>query len=338
MMKKPLQFVLMFLLFTLISGASMAQWIVMDGSVLFENAALGWVKEFTTAGVSDGPNSAYYTIVDDPDIQGNKLIKLDKRTTNSRESWRLDWQVNNDNNALTMVLRMKPTPEILEYASTATTDVRLLWIQFRSGAFRDTWNAYLPNIVSSEQSLANMIHNFSEWTIYRWVMKRDSSFLYINENPVPVFAGVSSLAETDHRLMFGARTNIPAGAYYDWMVWNLEGGYAPGQGPHLPASLTGLPGGGTSTGRELSGEPALFEVYPNPVESIAGIRYSVEHAGHTKLDLYDLTGRLLLNLVDQVHQPGTYETQIDRGGLPAGMYFVRYSSGMVTSVRRMIIR
>jgi hypothetical protein len=338
-MRKLLHFGFVLSLITLISNVSMAQWTVMDGSVLFENAALGWVKEFTTPGASDGPNSAYYTIVDDPDIQGNKLIKLDKRTTNSRESWRLDWQVNNDNNALTLVLRMKPTAEILEYATTATTDIRFMWLQFRTGAFRDTWDFNAPNVILSNQSLAQMTYDFSNWTIFRFVMKRDSSFLYINENPTPAFAGLSTLADVDHRFMFGARTNIPAGAYYDWIVWNLEGGYAPGQGPALPATLTGLPGGDPSSNRDMTAsEPALFEVYPNPVQSFASIRYTVEQAGQTRLDLYDLTGRLLFNVVDQVHQPGTYETQFDRGSLPAGMYFVRYGSGITTSVMRMIIK
>ncbi len=339
-MKKTLRFVFISLAFTMSGNLLMAQWAVMDGSLLFENTALGWVKEFTTPGVSDGPNSAYYTVVDDPDIEGNKLIKLNKLTTNSRESWRLDWQVSNDDNALTLVVRMKPTAEILEYATTATTDVRLMWLQNRTGAFRDTWDFNLPNVILSNQSLAQMTHDFSDWSIYRFVMKRDSSLLYINENPVPAFAGKSNLAEEDHRFMFGARTNIPAGAYYDWIVWNLEGGYAPGQGPALPATLTGLPGGGDPTSNRdiVSNEPALFEVYPNPVQSYASIRYSVEHAGQTRLDLYDLTGRLLFTVVDKMHQPGNYETHIERGSLMAGMYFVRYSSGHASSVRRVLIK
>lgn len=338
-MKKTLRFVLITLIFTMLSGLSTAQWTVMDGSVLFEDAALGWVKEFTTAGVSDGEKSTYYTVVDDPDIEENKLIKLDKRTTNSRESWRLDWQVSNDDNALTVVLRMKPTAEILEYATTATTDVRLLWMQTRTGAFRDTWQFWLPNIIESNQSIADLIHDFSDWTIFRWVMKRDSSFLYINENPAPAFAGLTNSADEDHRFMFGARNNNPAGAYYDWMVWNLEGGYAPGQGPALPATLTGLPAGDPSSSRDMiSGEPALFEVYPNPMQSYASIRYSVEQAGQTRLDLYDLTGRFHFSIVDKMHQPGNYESHIKREGLPAGMYFIRYSSAQGSSVRRMLVK
>ena len=336
-MQKTLRFVLITLIFTMLSGLSTAQWTVMDGSVLFEDAALGWYKEFTTPGVSDGEKSTYYTVVDDPDIEENKLIKLDKRTTNSRESWRLDWQVSNDDNALTLVLRMKPTAEILEYANTATTDVRLLWLQTRTGAFRDTWQFWMPNKIDSNQSLADLTHDFSDWTIFRWVMKRDSSFLYIIENPAPAFAGLTDMADEDHRFMFGARNNNPAGAYYDWMVWNLEGGYAPGQGPALPDNLTGLPDE-TSTRDLASDEPALFEVYPNPMQSFASIKYSVEHAGQTTLDLYDLTGRLLFTIVDKMHQPGSYETNIDRGSLPAGIYFVRYSSGHANTVKRMIIK
>jgi hypothetical protein len=66
--------------------------------------------------------------------------------------------------------------------------------------------------------------------------------------------------------MFGARTNVPAGAYYDWMVWNLEGGYAPGQGPELPDNLTGLPGDPSSSRTILFLKGfLLFEVYPNPM-------------------------------------------------------------------------
>jgi len=232
---------------------------------------------------------------------------------------------------------MKPTAEILEYATTATGDVRLIYISPRTGAFRDTWNFYLPNVLESNQSAGNLIHEFSDWAIFRMVMKRDSSFLYINENPVPAFAGITDFVDENKFILFGANTNIAMGAYYDWLVWNLEGGYAPGQGPALPDNLTGLPDE-TSTRDLASDEPALFEVYPNPMQSFASIKYSVEHAGQTTLDLYDLTGRLLFTIVDKMHQPGSYETNIDRGSLPAGIYFVRYSSGHANTVKRMIIK
>jgi hypothetical protein len=43
-MKKTLQFAFFTLIFTMLSGLSTAQWTMMDGSTLFEDAALGWVK------------------------------------------------------------------------------------------------------------------------------------------------------------------------------------------------------------------------------------------------------------------------------------------------------
>lgn len=67
----------------------------------------------------------------------------------------------------------------------------------------------------------------------------------------------------------------------------------------------------------------LLEVYPNPMQDRATIRYDLEEAGPVKIEVYDLLGRRVTKLVDQVKEEGEHEV-IWRPGkiLAPGKYFV----------------
>jgi hypothetical protein len=72
---------------------------------------------------------------------------------------------------------------------------------------------------------------------------------------------------------------------------------------------------------------ALQQNYPNPFNPTTQIPYEIpvgtRHA--VSLRVYDVLGREVATLVDEVKQPGTYAVKFDGSGLASGVYFYRLS-------------
>ena len=103
-----------------------------------------------------------------------------------------------------------------------------------------------------------------------------------------------------------------------------------------------FPGGVTATAIEIvSGEIsehfALEQNYPNPFNPATTIRFALVETGQAELAVFDLLGRRVATLVDEVLPGGSYEVRFDAAGLPSGMYVYRLTAGGRTSVRRMAL-
>jgi hypothetical protein len=73
-------------------------------------------------------------------------------------------------------------------------------------------------------------------------------------------------------------------------------------------------------------QPERFELaqnFPNPFNDQTTIQYSVPRASRVKLTLYDLEGRKVATLVDEVKPAGMYHLSWRPIGLASGVYFVR---------------
>ena len=102
-----------------------------------------------------------------------------------------------------------------------------------------------------------------------------------------------------------------------------------------------------STGiNDLAGEilPESFSMksYPNPFNASVNIAYSLEQGGQTTLSIYDLTGRLVNQLVSGDIPAGDHFaswTGLDTSGQPvsSGMYLVRLNSQQKTIADRIVM-
>jgi cytochrome c553 len=77
---------------------------------------------------------------------------------------------------------------------------------------------------------------------------------------------------------------------------------------------------------------SLNQNYPNPFGPATTITYSLARKEHVNISVYDLGGRHVCSLVDQVQEPSRYRTEWDgtndRGeAVPPGVYFIRYHAG-----------
>ena len=91
------------------------------------------------------------------------------------------------------------------------------------------------------------------------------------------------------------------------------------------------------TPADKPGELALDQNYPNPFNPSTVISYEVPEQQHVRLAVYDVTGRKISLLVDQVRSPGTYEVTWDTGQLASGVYMYRLEAGGEILTRQMTL-
>jgi hypothetical protein len=88
---------------------------------------------------------------------------------------------------------------------------------------------------------------------------------------------------------------------------------------------------------ELPSRFALFQNYPNPFNPVTIIQFSIVNSQLTILKVYDVLGREVATLVNEVKQPGTYTVQWDASGVASGVYFYRLEAGSFTSVKKLLL-
>jgi hypothetical protein len=70
----------------------------------------------------------------------------------------------------------------------------------------------------------------------------------------------------------------------------------------------------------------LGEPFPNPTHGELTLRFSLPVRGQARLELFDVTGRLVRTAFDQVLDAGTYEDNALLTGQKPGVYFYRLTT------------
>jgi len=82
--------------------------------------------------------------------------------------------------------------------------------------------------------------------------------------------------------------------------------------------------------------------YPNPSRSSVTFKYQLATTGEARLDIYDITGRLIKSLPQGIISAGTVRTFIWDGSsrtgekVSAGVYFCRLTAGGMNKTQRMV--
>lgn len=70
-------------------------------------------------------------------------------------------------------------------------------------------------------------------------------------------------------------------------------------------------------------EFSLSQNYPNPFNPTTKIDFAIPMEGHVSMKIYDITGREVMNLVNEVRPAGFYSVNFNGSNLASGMYFYR---------------
>jgi hypothetical protein len=94
-----------------------------------------------------------------------------------------------------------------------------------------------------------------------------------------------------------------------------------------------------------AGIPQVFDLqqnYPNPFNPSTIIRYDIPSTAFVKLVIYDVLGREVATLANEVQKPGRYQIQWHPTGLSTGVYFYRMEAkaqeggGSFTNVKKLL--
>ena len=84
-------------------------------------------------------------------------------------------------------------------------------------------------------------------------------------------------------------------------------------------------------------EFSLSQNYPNPFNPTTSIQYQVSSIEKVNLFVYDILGRQVKTLVNEVKSPGSYEVHFDASQLASGVYFYRLTSGSFMQTKKMMV-
>ena len=100
----------------------------------------------------------------------------------------------------------------------------------------------------------------------------------------------------------------------------------------------------------IPNEFALEQNYPNPFNPTTTIQYAIPNVAsglpagqasfslsNVQLKIYDLLGREVRTLVNEVKSPGTYEVKFDASQFTSGVYFYKLQSGDFTEIKKMLL-
>lgn len=83
-------------------------------------------------------------------------------------------------------------------------------------------------------------------------------------------------------------------------------------------------------------DETLGQNYPNPFTRSTTITFGSE-GGLTTIQLFDVNGRLVRNILQKPLDKGQHRITIDRGDLPPGQYFYRLTNGKNKSTKRLVV-
>lgn len=98
---------------------------------------------------------------------------------------------------------------------------------------------------------------------------------------------------------------------------------------------------GFATSVEENGTvPTVFNLdqnYPNPFNPTTIISYSLPEAASVSLKVFDVLGREVQTLVNDVKNAGTYTVEFNANNLPSGVYIYRIETPNYSSVKKMLL-
>ncbi|MBK9226206.1 MAG: T9SS type A sorting domain-containing protein [Ignavibacteria bacterium] len=117
---------------------------------------------------------------------------------------------------------------------------------------------------------------------------------------------------------------------------NCPDGWAVGNAGAI-SRMSGEPTGISTVSSEVPSSYLLKQNYPNPFNPTTNINFSLPKSGLVTLKIYDISGREVAVLLNEVKSAGSYLVGFNAAGLPSGAYFYRLTSGNFSETKKMML-
>jgi hypothetical protein len=134
---------------------------------------------------------------------------------------------------------------------------------------------------------------------------------------------VYALSTSGSNIYAGGDFSSIAGAYHS-SVAELTSSY----------TITGVE---KKSGASLPMIFALNQNYPNPFNPSTIISFQIPAANHVSLKVYDMLGREVTTLVDEMQTAGSHSVAFNASRYASGVYFYRLQAGSYTAAKKLVL-
>jgi hypothetical protein len=92
-----------------------------------------------------------------------------------------------------------------------------------------------------------------------------------------------------------------------------------------------------NTNNQIPNKFSLEQNYPNPFNPTTNIKFAIPSTGLVKLVIFDILGREVETLVNEVKVAGNYTVDFNASALSSGVYFYRIEAGNFTMTKKMLL-
>jgi hypothetical protein len=146
---------------------------------------------------------------------------------------------------------------------------------------------------------------------------------------------------TDNGVTFSSQFTLtqPGLALY---MYSVQAGWCGTQTGQIYHYTSSDPVGIQNINNQVPNNYSLSQNYPNPFNPTTTVKFNIAKTTNVSIKIYDITGRLVYNLVDQKMNAGKYDvkwTSINNNGqfVSSGVYFYRIEAGDFTDVKKMVL-
>ncbi|MBK9332123.1 MAG: T9SS type A sorting domain-containing protein [Ignavibacteria bacterium] len=219
------------------------------------------------------------------------------------------------------------------------SNIRYIHAKSMSNPFSDT--IYVAGHIAGDTGVvAKSINSGETWTKsflapfksrLRKLQAVDNSIVYaVGDTGLIVSTSNGGVNWTIHNS--GTRKRLNGVAFI-----NKDTGFAAGDSGLILKTFTG---GITGVSNEILDMPTNFilhQNYPNPFNPSATIRYSIANSELVNMSVYDISGREVLNLVNEFKNAGSYSVKFNGTNFASGVYFYRIEAGEFVQTKRMVL-
>jgi hypothetical protein len=257
------------------------------------------------------------------------IVKKFASNTNSPNNL-IGWGTIDAQKSVDSARAMDNTPPTIQHTQpfTSTTNTGILTFKarmFDNGIIRYTRTNEAPRLYYRK----NTGSGFSAWTgITKTSMNIDTFFFQIPASTLGTTVQYYFAAQ-DIALPTALMSTLPAGG----TGINPPGSTAPSTAFQYVVGTTSI----TTISTDVPKEFKLFNNYPNPFNPTTDIKYDLPKSGVVSLKIYDINGRLVKELVNQMQIAGSYRARFEASNLSSGIYFYQLTAGEFKAQNKMLL-
>ncbi len=81
----------------------------------------------------------------------------------------------------------------------------------------------------------------------------------------------------------------------------------------------------------------LLQNYPNPFNSSTMISYWLPKSSNVKIEIYNISGQIVANLINSKQQEGSYSINWDASSMAAGTYIIKFTADGFTMLKKCLL-